>query len=201
MSLSEDMSRLTTAMRGAHDSRVAAVGAMRDAADKQLAELQAEHREMAAAQRKELQEFAETMRRDSATLIRDLNVERATMSADQRRRLDAFTSDLRHDMADFLHERAAERRAADARQRQSLDDFMRALRERTSRFLADAHADRMAVHADQRIAHQTWQQFNADLRQSRAGQPTASAEDEQRDETTTAARPRRPGKRRKTPQV
>jgi hypothetical protein len=195
------MSRLTTAMRGAHDSRVAAVGAMREAADKQLADLQAEHREMAAAQRKELQEFAAAMRRDSSILIHDLNVERATLSADQRRRLDAFVSDLRHEMADFLHERAAERRAADASQRQSLDAFMHVLRERTSRFLADAHANRMAVHADQSTAHQTWQQFNADLRQSRAGQPTPSAEGGQRDETTTAARLRRPGKRRKTPQA
>jgi hypothetical protein len=201
MSLSEDMFRITGAMREAHDSRVAAVSAGRAAAGKQIADLQAEHREMAATQRNELQQFAETLRRNVSTMIHDLDGERATLNAAERRRLDAFTRDLRHDTATFLRERAAERRAADARQRQSLDDFMSALRKRTSSFLADVHATRMAVHADHSSAQQAWQQFNTEMRQRRAGQPGPTADAEQPDEFNTETRQRRTGKRRnKTPQ-
>jgi hypothetical protein len=169
MSQFEDMSRLTVAMREAYDGRVAAVSTMREASDKQLAELQAGHREMAAAQRKELYQFAETLQRTVSALLHDLDVERTTLNADQRRRLDAFASDLRHDMADFLRERAAERHAADISQRQGLDGFMSGLRERTASFLADVHAARMAVHADHSSAHQAWQQFTTEMQQRRTG--------------------------------
>jgi len=201
MSLSEDMFRLTSAMRESHESRVAAVGASREAAEKQLTHLQAEHREMAAAQRKDLHLFAETLRRNVSTLIHDLDVERASLNAEQRRRLDAFARDLRQNMADFLRERAAERRAADARQRQSLDDFMSELRTRTSSFLAEVHATRMAVHADHSSAQQAWQQFSVEMLQRRAGQPVPSSDAEQPDEVTTETRKRRTGKRQpKTPQ-
>jgi hypothetical protein len=195
MSLSEDMARLTVAMREAHESRVAAVGAMHTAVDKQIADIQAEHREMATRQRNDLQQFAATLRRNVATLIHDLDVERATLNADQRRRLDAFIRDLRHDMSDFLHQRSAERRAADASQRQSLDDFMHALRKRTSSFLADVHAARMAVHADQDNARQAWQQFNTEMQQRRAAQPKQPADAAQRDTFTPVMRKHRPGKR------
>jgi hypothetical protein len=187
-------------MREAYDSRVAAVGAMREAAAKQLAELQAEHREMASTQRKDLQQFAVTLRRNVSTMIHDLDVERATLNADQRRRLDAFKQDLRKDMADFLHEQAAERRAADASQRQSLDDFMDALRKRTSSFLGDVHAARMAVHADQSNAQQAWQQFATEMQQSRASKPTSAAYADQGTSSNTDVRKRRTGKRQpKTP--
>lgn len=201
MSLSEDMVRLTGAMRAAHDSRVAEVGAQRAAAGKQLADLQAEHREKAATQRNELQQFAETLRRNVSTLIHDLDAERASLTAAQRQRLDAFKRDLQKDMANFLHERAAERRAATARQRQSLDDFMSALRKRTNSFLADVHATRMAIHADHTSAQQAWQQFSAEQQQSRAGKPRPPADAEQPDEFNTKTRQRRSGKRQqKTPQ-
>lgn len=197
MSLSEDMFRLTGSMREAHDNRAAAIGASREAAEKQLADLQAEHRAMAATQRRDLQQFADTLRCNVATLIHDLDVERATLNADQRRRLDVFTHDLRHDMAAFLHERAAERRAADASQRQSLDDFMSALRKRTSSFLTDVHADRMAVRAEHNNAHQAWQQFNAEMQQRRADQPMLLVDAGQREETNTETRRRRASKRQR----
>jgi len=201
MSLSEDMVRLTQSMREAHDRRVAEVSAQRVAAGKQLADLQAEHREMATTQRKELQQFAETLRRAVSTLIHNLDVERAALNADQQSRLDAFKRDLRQDMANFFHERAAERRVANASQRQSLDDFMSALRERTGSFLADIHAARMAVRADQSSAQQVWQQFAIEQQQNRAGKPRLSADAEQRDEFNTKTRQRRSGKRQqKTPQ-
>jgi hypothetical protein len=188
-------------MREAYDSRVASVNAMREAAAKQLADLQAEHREMAATQRKDLQQFAETLRRNVSTMIHDLDVERATLNADQRRRLDAFKRDLRQDMANFLHERAAERRAADASQRQSLDEFMGALRKRTSSFLAEVHAARMAVHADQSSAQQAWRQFTTEMQQSRASKSTAAVRAEPRAEPNTDQRQGGAGKRRpKTPQ-
>jgi hypothetical protein len=201
MSLTEDMVRLTRTMREAHDNRVTEVGAQRAAAGKQLADLQAEHREMATAQRKELQQFAETLRQNVSTLIHDLDVERAALNAEQRRRLDAFKRDLRQDMANFFQERTAERRAANASQRQSLDEFMSALRERTNSFLTDVHAARMAIHADQSSAHQAWQQFAAVQQQSRAGNSMPSADAEQHDEFNTKTRQRRSGKRQqKTPQ-
>jgi predicted DNA-binding ribbon-helix-helix protein len=201
MSLSEDIAQLTKTLRAAHESRVADLGARRDAVDKQLAHLQAEHREKAATQRKELHHFAETLRRTVATLIRDLDVERARLNADQRQRLDTFTSNLRQDVANFLHERATERRAADASQRQSLDDFLNDLRKRTSSFLAEVHATRAALHADQSSAHQAWQQFNVEIGKSRAEQPGSSADAAQRDEVSSQAPKRRPGKRQhKTPQ-
>lgn len=178
MSQFEEMFRLTMAMRNAYDIRAAEVIGLRDASDKQIAQLQADHRKMAAAQRKELNQFAETLQRTVAGLIHDLNVERATLNADQRRRLDTFTADLRHEVSDFLHERAAERRATDASQRQRLDDFMRTLRERSASFLADVRAARMLVRADQRNAQQAWQKFNTEMRQRRTGwsQPVESQE-------------------------
>jgi hypothetical protein len=202
MSLTEDMLRITTAMREAHDSRVAAVGAIREAAITNLAEIQSDHREMADAQRKELQQFADALRHNVSAMIHDLNVERATLNADQRQRLDAFTHDLRHDMAGFLHEQTTARRAAGASQRQSLDDVMSALRKRTASFLADVHAARMAVHADQDSARQAWQQFNTEMHERRAGQPSQSAEAGQRSEFTKEMRKRRTGKRpHKAPQA
>jgi len=201
MSLTEDMVRITTAMREAHDSRVVAVGVMREAADKQLADLQAEHRQMANTQREELQQFAETLRRNVATVIHNLDAERAALNAEQRRRLDAFTQELRHDMASFLNERAAERHAAGTSQRQSLDDFMSALREQTRSFLADVHATRMAVHADYAGAQQAWQQFNTEMRQRRAGEAMPKAKAIQHDGLNTEAQQRRTGKRQpKAPQ-
>lgn len=178
MSRSEDMSRLTRAMGEAHSSRVTAVDALRVAANQQLADLQTEHRKMAAAQRSELQQFAETLRQNVSSLIHDLDVERAALNAEQRRRLDTFKHDLQHDMAEFLQQRATERHAADASQRQNLDAFMSTLRERTRSFLADVHATRMAIHADHAGAHQAWQQFSTEMQQRRADQrqPKASQE-------------------------
>ncbi|NNJ11140.1 hypothetical protein EKD04_012420 [Chloroflexales bacterium ZM16-3] len=199
MSLSEDTLRITKEMRDAYDSRVAAVGAMREAATQQLAELHVEHREMAAAQRAELQQFAETLRQTVATLIHDLDVERATLNAEQQRRLDAFTHAMRQDMATFLDERATERRAANASQRQSLDSFMSALRKRTSSFLADVHAARMAVHADQSSAQQAWQQFTTEMQSRRVGHPRPAALTEQRGNQTTKLRTPRGGKRQPKP--
>jgi len=196
------MTRLTKTMGEAHHSRVAAVGAMREAAVTQLADLQAEHREMATAQRKDLQQFAATLRRNVATMTHDLDVERATLNAEQRQRLDTFMRDLRHAMATFMQERAAERHAADASQRQSLDSFMSALRERTRSFLAAVHTARVAVHADHNDAQQAWQQFTSQMQQRRAGQPRPSAGVKQHDEFNAVTRKRRMVKQQhKTPQA
>ena len=168
MSLSEDMSRLAGETREAYDRRHAAVEALYASADKQLADLHTQHSEMAAAQHRELSQFAEQLRRDVATLTHDLNVERVTLGAEQRRRLDAFTSDLRHTLDTFRTERAAERRAVRESQRQRLDDFRQSLRERTSATLADANATRRAIHTDHAAAQETWRTFNAEMRQRRS---------------------------------
>lgn len=199
MSLSEDMVRLTSTLREAHESRVAGVGAHRVAANQQLADLHSAHRERSATQRKELQQFAETLRRNVADLIHDLESKRASLSAEQRQRLDTFKRDLQNEIATFVRTRSADRSAANSSQRQSLDAFMSALRERTSSFLADVHATRAAIHADQVSARQTWQQFNAEQQQSRAGQSKPSANTESGD--GAESQPRRSSKRQpKTPQ-
>ena len=201
MSLSEDITSLTKTLRAAHDSRVAAVGAQRVAAGKQLADLHAEHRDRATAQRNELRQFAATLRQNVATLIHDLDAERTKLSNEQRSRLDTFKRGLQQEVSNFLKARADERRTADANQRQQLDEFLSGLRERTRDFLAEIHAARVALHADQSSAQQAWQQFSAQQRQIRTDKSLPSADVEPRDESNTETRPRRTGKRQqKAPQ-
>jgi len=174
MSLSEDMVRLTSSLREAHESRVAGVGAHRAAANQQLADLHSAHRERSAAQRKDLQQFSDTLRQNVAGILHDLESKRASLTSDQRQRLDTFKSSLQNDIATFLRNRAADRSSAHSSQRQSLDAFIGALRERTSSFLADVHATRAAIHADHAGAQQAWQQFTVAQQQSRAAQAKTS---------------------------
>lgn len=169
MSLSDDMDRLAREMGAAYDNRIAAVDAIHTMTERQRADLRAEHREMATAQRQELEQFAEKLRQNVANLLNDLDAERAMLSADQRRRLDTFTHDLRQTVASFLQEQAAERRALGASQRQSLADYRNTLKEQTSLFLADADMVQQAIQADHANAQRAWRQFNSAMRQRRSG--------------------------------
>jgi ABC-type transporter Mla subunit MlaD len=170
MSLSEDMSHLAETLRQSYDGRVTAVAELQAATTQQLTDLHAQHSAMAASQRQQLNESAEKLRRDVATLLNDLKVERETMSAEQTRKLDAFTSELQQTTDKQLAEWAAARKAMNSEQRERLDAYSLELRQRTNAHLTLANEARQVIYNDHAAARQAWRRFNAEMRLRRAGQ-------------------------------
>lgn len=104
MGLFDEMSRLTEHMLQAYDGRIAAITEIHNQTTQDLNEFQAARLAMRAQQRQDLNEFRETLRRDTQSHLRELKMAHAAMSSQQREHLRMQQEELQHRVATFRNE-------------------------------------------------------------------------------------------------